>query len=283
MKASTKIMSGVILFALFLILGLSGCKNAGKQGQNANNTVSDTIKKEVTLSPESQKLLYGFPTPFEVTQMLINAQAGYIFDITNPPDNAAKYVTEMSKALNLGIYSADLSYSATYNQTDQTNKFLASTGKLSDELGIPGVYDKTLLEKVKKFNNNKDSLVSLINKAFAKTNDFLSKNNHNQTAVLIATGGFTEGVYLTALLAEMAKDNTKIMGVISSQKENYKILSSILEVYKSDENMKPVYDGVAKLNPIWEKYNLGSGKKVPQESAKEISILAESVRNEFVK
>jgi hypothetical protein len=44
-----------------------------------------------------------------------------------------------------------------------------------------------------------------------------------------------------------------------------------------------VYDGVAKLNPIWEKYNLGSGKKVPQESAKEISILAESVRNEFMK
>jgi hypothetical protein len=283
MKALTKIQSGVALVVIFLIIALSSCNNTAKQDEQANAAVADTIKKEVALSPESQSLLNSFPTPFEVTSMLEKAKAGFIFDITNPPANAGKYTTEMSKALNLGVYSADLSYSATYNRTDETNKFLACTNKLADELGIAGVYDQTLLERIKKYNNNKDSLVSLINKVFSQTNDFLSKNNRNQIAVLIAAGGFAEGIYLAAYLGEGAKDNTKIMAVIASQKDNQLKLMTILEAYNTDQNMKPVADAIAKLKPIWGKYNIESGKKIPIQQVGEITDLAESVRLSFVK
>jgi len=283
MKAFTKIQSVVIFLALMLILAFSGCKNRGEKSQNADNAILDTVKKEVILTPESKNLLYKFPTPFEVTKLLMAAQAGYISDITNPPGNVAKYVTEQSKALNLGIYSADLSYSTTYNQNDDINKFLASSGKLADELGIKGVYDKALIDKIKKFNNNKDSLIAMITKVFDQTNDFLSKNNRNQITVLITAGGFSEGIYLAALLGEMAKDNTKIMAVVASQKDNYDRLSEILDQYKDDAGMKPVYDGIMKLKPIWEKYDLGSHKKIAQENAKAISLLTQSVRSEFIK
>jgi hypothetical protein len=283
MKAFTKIQSGIALVALILVIAASSCNNPAKQDEQANAAASDTIKKEVALSPESQSLLYSFPTPFEVTTMLEKAKAGFIFDITNPPANAGKYVTEMSKALNLGIYSADLSYSATYNRTDETNKFLACTNKLADELGIAGVYDQTLLERVKKYNNNRDSLVDLINRVFSQTNDFLSKNNRNQIAVLIAAGGFAEGVYLAAYLGEAAKDNTKIMAVIAGQKDNHTKLLAILNAYNADQNMKPIADAIGKLAPIWVNYGIESGKKLPIQKTGAILDLAESVRLEFVK
>jgi len=283
MKAFTKIQSGVALVALILVIAMSSCNSPVKQDELANAAAADTIKKEVTLSPESQSLLYSFPTPFEVTSMLEKAKAGFIFDITNPPANAGKYTTEMSKALNLGIYSADLSYSATYNRTDETNKFLACTNKLADELGIAGVYDQSLLERIKKFNNNRDSLVGLINRVFSQTNDFLSKNNRNQIAVLIAAGGFAEGIYLAAYLGEGAKDNTKIMAVIASQKDNHGKLLTILNAYNADQNMKPVSDAIAKLTPIWTNFGIESGKKIPMQKAGGITDLAESVRLEFVK
>ena len=282
MKAFKKITSGVAMVALFLVIALSGCNNPATQDEQANAAAADTIKKEVTLSPESQSLLYSFPTPFEITSMLEKAKAGFIFDITNPPANAGKYVTEMSKALNLGVYSADLSYSATYNRTDETNKFLACTNKLADELGIAGVYDQSLLEKIKKYNNNKDSLVGQINRVFSQTNDFLSKNNRNQIAVLIAAGGFAEGMYLAATLGEVAKDNTKIMAVIAAQKDNHVKLLTILEAYNADQNMKPVADAIARLKPIWANYGIESGKKLPIQKTSEISELAESVRLIFV-
>jgi hypothetical protein len=282
MKTSSKIHTGLALVAIMLVIAITGCNNPTAQ-KDQNAAVADTIKKEITLSPESQNMLNSFPTPFEVTQMLEKAKAGFIFDITNPPANVGKYATETTKALNLGVYSADMSYSATYNRGDETGKFMACTNKLADELGIAGVYDQSLLDKVKKFGNNKDSLVGLINRIFGQTNDFLAKNNRTSVAVLIAAGGFAEGLYLSASLAEVAKDNTKIMAIIAAQKDNHMKLLTILEAYQSDENMKPVADEIAKLKPIWGNYNIESGKKMPQQKAAEISDLAESVRLAFVK
>ena len=87
MKAFTKTQYVVISLALLLTLAFSGCKNRGEKSQNADNAALDSLNKEVILTPESKSLLYKFPTPFEVTKMLIAAQAGYISDITNPPDN----------------------------------------------------------------------------------------------------------------------------------------------------------------------------------------------------
>jgi len=281
MKAITKIQSGIAFVALTLIIAISGCNSPTTNDQQANTAAADTIK-EITLSPESQNVLFSLPTPFEVTTLLEKAKAGFIFDITNSPANVGKYTTEMSKSLNLGVYSADLSYSATYNRTDETNKFMACTNKLADELGIAGVYDQSLLDKVKKFNNNKDSLISLINKIFGQTNDFLSSNNRTQVAVLIAAGGFAEGIYLAATLGEVAKDNSKIMAVIAGQIDNHMKLLTILEAYQSDEKMRPVIEGIAKLKPIWGNYNIESGKKIPQQQTAEISDLTESVRLAFV-
>jgi hypothetical protein len=283
MKANPSILSGVLPVVFILALAITSCNNPTSDQQSANAAAADTIKKEVTLSPESRNLLYSFPTPFEVTAMLEKAKAGFIFDITNSPANVGKYTTQMAKSLNLGVYSADLSYSATYTRADETNKFLACTNKLADELGIAGVYDQTLLDKVKKYNNNKDTLIALINKVFSQTTDFLSSNNRTQVAVLIASGGFAEGIYLAASLADVAKDNTKIMAVIAAQKSNYAKLQSILEAYRADEKMMPVADEIGKLAPIWENYGIDSGKKIPQEAANSITDLAESVRLAFIK
>jgi hypothetical protein len=283
MKTLSKIHAGIALVAVILVIAVTGCNNPSTQNDQAAAAVADTIKKEITLSPESQSLLNSFPTPFEVTTLLEKAKAGFIFDVTNPPANVGKYVTESSKALNLGVYSADMSYSATYNRADETNKFMACTNKLADELGIAGVYDQTLLDKVKKFGNNKDSLVGLINHIFGQTNDFLAKNNRTRIAVLIAAGGFAEGLYLAASLGEVAKDNTKIMAIIAGQKDNHMKLLTILEAFQADESMKPVADEIAKLKPIWGNYNIESGKKLPQQKAAEISDLTESVRLAFVK
>jgi hypothetical protein len=283
MKALKNFYSSLAVVAFLLVFSLTGCNSASNQDKKTNEATADTIRKEVTLSPESQSLLYKFPTPFEVTTMLEKAKAGFIFDITNSPANVTKYTTEKSKALNLGVYSADLSYSATYNRTDETNKFLACTNKLADELGIAGVYDQTILDKIKKFNNKKDSLVALINKVFGQTNDFLSKNNRNQVAVLVATGGFAEGIYLSASLGEVARDNSKILAVIYTQKDNYEKLMTILAAYNADQNMKPVCDDMAKLKTIWTNFGIESGKKIPIEKAAEVADLAESVRLNIVK
>ena len=154
MKALNKINSAVLLGIIALFITLSAC-NSGNKDQSTDTGKNDTLPAEVVLSPETQLLLQNFPTPFEVTELLEKAQAGFIFNITHPPANVANYNTEVSRALNLGVYSADLSYSVTYKSIDKTNEFMACTKKLAGDLGITSIYNQEMLDKVKKFNNNK--------------------------------------------------------------------------------------------------------------------------------
>jgi len=282
MKAFRTIFTSLFL-ALSAILAMTPCNNTANQDKQANQSAADTIKKDVNLSPENRNLLYQFPTPFEVTMMLQRAKAGFIFNITNSPANVTKYSTEKAKALNLGVYSADLAYSSTYNYVDETNKFIACTGKLANDLGIAGVYDPGIVERVKKFNNNKDSLVNMVTKIFNGTNDFLSKNNRNQIAVLVAAGTFVEALYLTASLNQVAADNKAISTVIFKQKENLDKLITILTAYNMDSELKPVGDEVSKLKAIYTNYGLEADKKLPQGKAAEIGDLTQSVRDSFIK
>jgi hypothetical protein len=277
------LFSSLTMLMATAIIYFSGCTGSQNKEKSANEAAADSIKKELTLSPETQSMLYEFPTPFEVTGMLGQAKAGYIFDMTNPAENVSKYVTEKSKALNLGVYSSDLAYSATYNMVDETNGFLGCTGKLADELGIAGVYESNLVERVKSFGDNKDSLVALVSNVFQSTNDFLEKNNRTQVAVLAATGGFVEGIYLAAALNMVARDNTQISTVIANQRETYGKLMTILDVYSQDEQMKPLYENMAKLKAVFTDYGLEPGKALPQESAVAINDLTEFVRNEMIK
>jgi len=259
---------------------LTGCGGAGDQ--KANQEAADSINKELSLSPEAMNLLYKMPTPFEVTMLLEKAKAGYIFDITNPVDHVGKYLTEKSKALNLGIYSADLAYSATYNQVDNTNQFLMCTSKLADELGIAGIYQPNLVDKVKAFDNDKDSLVNFVTGIFLATNDFLSKNNRNQVAVYIATGAFAEGLYLASSLNIVAVNNQEISNIIYNQLNNYNQLVSILELYKDDPAMQSLTQEMATLKPVFTEYGLGTGTKLTPEQANGLNDLVESVRNAFI-
>ncbi|MFH1161115.1 MAG: hypothetical protein V1733_09230 [bacterium] len=282
MKTKCSCLLSLALIAPVSLGLLSGC-GGGTRDQKANEETADSISQEFTLSPEARNLLYEFPTPFEVTTLLEQAKAGYIFDITNSVSNVGKYITEKSKAISLGVYSADLAYSATYNYIDETNKFLGCTSKLADELGIAGVYQPDLIEKVKKFNHNKDSLVALVSKVFLMTNDFLSKNNRNQVAVYIASGAFVEGLYLASSLNIVAKDNTLISGIIYKQQPNFDRLLSILNLYQQDVTIKSVYDEVLKLKPVFTDFGLETGKKIPQDKANKINDVVESVRNTFIR
>lgn len=266
--------------ALFVLL-LSSC-GGGSQDQKANEEAADSINQELTLTPDAKNLLYELPTPFEITNLLQEAKAAYIFDITNSIENTGKYITEKSKAINLGIYSADLAYSATYHQIDNTNQFLGCTSKLANELGIAGVYHPDLLEKVKSLGNNKDSLVAMVSDIFVATNDFLSKNNRNQVAVYIGTGAFVEGMYLASSLNELAEDNTQIASVILKQSGNFDKLMAILDLYQNDEPMKEVHTALMKLKPVFTDFGLEADKKQDQQKANEMADLIESVRNPFV-
>ena len=127
-------------------------------------------------------------------------------------------------------------------------------------------------------------MIALVKNLFRNSNDFLSKNNRTQVAVMVVSGAFTEGIFLAASAAVTSVfDNSQILAVIAAQKENYDKLTAILSAYHSDPKMKSLADDMATLKPIWIPVAVSPGKKVSREQAEKIFDLAGRVRDKMVK
>ena len=119
-KTKTRIKG---FLSIFLTASLLLSSPACKSPQSKEGTSSPPADQEAPDSREDiiQEISdYPLPSSFEVTKLLVEAGASYILNLCNPVDNVNRYISLKSKALNLGVYGADLSYAATYNQAQET-------------------------------------------------------------------------------------------------------------------------------------------------------------------
>jgi len=237
----------MVLKGLFFSFALSGLlMSCGSESNNEQQTEEEVITEDNVVE-HAEKLVYPLPTPLEVTNMLNKAGASYILDLANRPENADKYFTESAKALNLGVYGADLSYASTYNKSQETHDYLAATLKLRDALSVETPEDVNILDKVEANINNNDSLYNILTTSFHNTFKYLNDNGKGAVASLVLAGGWIEGVYLSVELASLTDNNAEILKTIGEQKNSLNNLIPVLETYKDNENVAGV---LADLNEI---------------------------------
>jgi len=226
-------------------------------GCNSSKTSDDATTQDSTVAqqapPAEQLLEYPLPTPFEITQMLNQSGAGYIYDLSNEIANVDKYETEKAKALNLGIYGADLSYANTYNQTQETWLFVDCAKKLTGELQIPDVFDQATVDNIKANLANKDTLYQIITKTFYLTFDRLNKNERGSISVMVLAGGWVEGMYLSTQLAKTAQNKDQIVKELATQKAVYERLLTLLDQYKDNADVADVVAELTKLKVVFDK------------------------------
>ena len=81
-------------------------------------------------------MFYQVPTPNELFAVLKNAEVAYNRENLNDISNVNKYETKASKALNFGVYTADLAYITSLGQMDDASKFFETIRNLSKDLEI---------------------------------------------------------------------------------------------------------------------------------------------------
>ncbi len=247
MKQKTLSLLVSVLFVATFSVILISCGNESNDQQNNEADTND----ETTVVQKVEELVYPLPTPLEVTEMLNNAGASYILDLANRPENADKYFTEMAKAINLGVYGADLSYSSTYNKTQETNNYLACTIKLRDGLSIETPFNANLLDRVEANIDNQDSLYVILKHSFHETFEYLNENGKGAVSVMILAGGWIEGLYLSTELALLTDDNTEILKGIANQKHTLKTLIPLIETYKENENVSEILKELKDIEAIY--------------------------------
>jgi len=263
--------SFLLLATVAVIFIVSCVSKQAKEAENSSVTPKEAAFKSVTK--------YPIPTAFEVIKLLNNAGASYILSLSNPVENVDKYIPAKSKALNLGIYGADLSYASTYQMKQETMNYLKVSKKLIDELQITSEFNVEFAQRIEKNIDNKDSLIHIISDSFYDTYEFLVNNGKDNTSVLVMTGSWVEGIYITTQMAVISKDNEDILKIIANQKEP---LTKLLELMKPYSEDKDIIEMTGALKPLVDIFATVGAENLTKEQFDQITKSVNDVRSMIV-
>ena len=198
---------------------------------NANNTQLLELDGKV----------FSIPSPIQTAYLIKGAGVTYNKDILNVPSKVTGYSTNFKKAVNLGIYGADLGYVTLYDQTQDAISFLTAVKTLGDDLGVSSAFDMELVERFEKNIGNQDSVLSLVSEAYKSSDKYLKNNDQNHIGALVLAGGWVESLYFTTNSAEMTS-NKEIINRVGEQKNTVYNLIKLLTPYYDQPEFSTLVD-----------------------------------------
>ncbi len=253
-------------FNLFWIAGLAlvvinGCGNGA---QNENNDGSDEVMEEVEhvmeddANDDGKVVYYSTPSLVEVAAIMKSSGASFNGDILNSIDNTKRYTTQEKRALNLGVYGADLTYSALFENTQESINYLKTIKQMADDMGMTGAFEADLLNQIESNITNRDSLLNIITEFYWSADAYLTDNERAHTASLIIAGGWIESMHIACDMATNSPNNGDIKTRIGEQKLILKNLVLLLKSQHADDEHKGVVTQFEELQMIYDKIGMES-------------------------
>jgi hypothetical protein len=275
---------GALLLLSFTAVMISSCgPDEGKDDENID-PVDSTQTTILNVNGE----IFSIPSPIQTAFLIKNSGATYNKEILNAPGKSSQYSTNFSKALNLGIYGADLGYVTIYDQTQDAIGYLNSAKKLADELGVSGAFDANTIERFTKNLGQKDSMLVLVGVAYRSSDAYLKNNDRNDVSGLVLAGGWVESLYFATNVYKI-KPSEDVKRRIAEQKSSLQSLVKLLTQYYSQpeytefidnlNDLSTVFDGV-EFKYTYEKPSTDAEKKITTINSKsEVKITPEQIES----
>ena len=134
---------------------ISSCTDSKKQEEGLEDEEEFDPGKDILTNLYGE--LFSIPSPLQTSILLKSSGANYSKDLLNVTSKLPSYSTEYKKALNLGVYGADLGYVIIYGQTQDALGYLSASKKLAEDINVSGAFDENLMKRFEKNMNNNDS------------------------------------------------------------------------------------------------------------------------------
>lgn len=234
---SMKKLRYLALFGALSYVALIGCNGCKTDPQPGNNDVdTNKVDSSGTGLINVGGAIFSIPSPMQTSMLIKKSGASYSNEFLNSPKNIDNYSTNYKKALNLGVYGADVGYVTIYDQSQDALKYMNAIRKLSDELGISGAFTEETLKRFQANFGKRDSLMSMIAVAYRSSDAFLKTNDRNDVGGLVLAGGWIEGLYFTTQVAQKSPSQ-EVMNRIGEQKHTLENLIKLLTPYSNDEEI----------------------------------------------
>ena len=251
MKKNLLLTSAAGVVITVLLLG--GCKNNNQANEKALQTNAPKVDSNNATLLKINNQIFSIPSPIQTALLVKKSGYAYNKQILNPSDNYSKYDTKYKKALNLGIYGADLGYISLYDQTQDALMYLASIEKLATDIGVSDMFNAGLVKRFQQNMGKQDSLLSMVSEAFARSDAYFKDNKQNDISSLVLVGGWIESLYFAVQANTNPQANPKdVQRRIAEQKISLVNLVKMLQPYNGRPEYAQLIKDLTSLSDIFE-------------------------------
>ena len=192
-KAITTLFCGV---CMIWICSCSSPKQEESQ-ETAFEQAEDQVQRQI------EGLLDNVPPPSEIPFIIQSTGAGFDESLINDISMVDNYKSENDKsALNLGIYSTDIGYLSSYDQSQEALTYFSNIKSLADQIGVTSQIDDDMVQSFEQNLGSREKLGSILDDAVGDTRIHLEESGRDRMAALVATGTFTEALHIVGSLID---------------------------------------------------------------------------------
>ncbi len=247
------------LFLLYFIIGSTGLISCA--GETEVEDIDEVLID--TMAVDSVETVAAFhanplPSPLQIAMLFQSAGLPYSEQVVNAPEKANGYDNNFKALLNLGVYSADLTYCVLNEQQAAAKQYLKPLELLAEQTGFGEVYHHdNNLEKFEQSIDDLDSMLTFISNLQMHADHYVNHNDEHEKAYIIFTGAWVESMYFGASLKD-AEDG----GAIGSLLEQADILRDLIAALSNVEDgllKDDLPNLIAQLSGIDEVFNAIEG------------------------
>jgi len=251
MKKNLIIKGSVLLLSTTFLLSCESDIDVNIDTQPKNDV--ETIAVDMIDSNNQESVIeYSVPTPNELFE-IVKSQGGVLnLALVNPLENKSIYINTKSKAINFGVYSADIGYMSCFEHNLEFLKYSKVIEDIGTDLGISDVFNEELMARIENNEGNNDSLFVISNDTYFNSYQFLEENDKGTELALIISGGFFESLYIISNLAGEYSENNTIIEKIGGQKIVLENIIDFCSTYMDDESIGEIMIDLDELGQVYE-------------------------------
>ena len=248
------------------LLLISGCllfSCGSPQQEDDEDIMNAEIKEEKERKEEMSNdaikdIIRKIPSPLEMSNIVKKSGVAFSKDMLSDPDKVSEYSTQFQKALNLGVYGADLGCINVYEKTHLSMGYVESVKLLSDDLKIGQFFDFVTLQRLVNNNKDADSLLYISTMGFASMHGYLNDRDRSHVSILILVGGWIESLYIAGSIttvdssANFYDDYPELIARIGEQKLILGDILNLLTAYEDKPGFKDLVVQFTELREIYE-------------------------------